>query len=84
MESITVGQYFFVYNAFSFTLATMAAATLFFWISRSQVGPAYKTALTISGLVTAIAAYHYFRIFENWGSAFEVRGGTLTLSLIHI
>lgn len=59
METITVGQYFFVYNAFSFTLATMAAATIFLWLGRSQVGPAYKTALTISGLVTAIAAYHY-------------------------
>jgi hypothetical protein len=34
----------------------MAAATIFLWFGRSQVGPAYKTALTISGLVTAIAA----------------------------
>jgi bacteriorhodopsin len=77
---MTAGQYFFVYNAFSFTLATMAAATLFFWLSRSQVGPAYKTALTISGLVTAIAAYHYFRIFENWGTAYEVRNGVVSLT----
>jgi bacteriorhodopsin len=80
LSSMTAGQYFFVYNAFSFTLATMAAATLFFWISRSQVGPAYKTALTISGLVTAIAAYHYLRIFENWGTAYEVRNGVVTLT----
>lgn len=80
METITAAQYFFVYNAFSFTFATMAAATLFLWISRSQVGTAYKTALTISGLVTAIAAYHYWRIFESWESAYQVRGGAVTVT----
>ncbi len=78
MQTLTAGQYFFVYNAFSFTLATMAAATLFLWLSRSQVSPAYRTALTISGLVTAIAAYHYFRIFESWNAAYTVRSGMVT------
>lgn len=78
MQTLTEGQYFFVYNAFSFTLATMGAATLFLWLSRSQVSPAYRTALTISGLVTLIAAYHYYRIFESWTAAYTVRGGTVT------
>ncbi len=78
MPTIEIGQYLLVYNAFSFTFATMAAATLFLWFGRSQVGPAYKTALTISGLVCAIAAYHYFRIFESWEAAYEVRGGVIT------
>ena len=49
MPPIEIGQYLLVYNAFSFTFATMAAATTFLWFGRSQVGPAYKTALTISG-----------------------------------
>lgn len=80
MPTITIGQYLLVYNAFSFTFATMAAATLFLWISRSQVGPAYKTALTISGLVTAIAAYHYFRIFQSWNEAYEVRNGVIAVT----
>ena len=80
MQALTAGQYFFVYNAFSFTLATMAAATIFLWLGRSQVGPAYRTALTISGLVTFIAAYHYFRIFESWSSAYEVRDGVVTVT----
>ena len=64
MQEISVGQFDLVYNSLSFTFATMAAATLFFWLGRSQVAPAYKTALTLSGLVTAIAAYHYFRILR--------------------
>lgn len=80
MPTIEIGQYLLVYNAFSFTFATMAAATLFLWFGRSQVGPAYKTALTISGLVTAIAAYHYLRIFESWESAYEVREGVITVT----
>lgn len=78
METLSFGQYSLVFNAFSFTFATMAAATLFLWISRSQVGPAYKTALTISGLVTAIAAYHYLRISESWIGAYDVEGGVVT------
>lgn len=77
MQALTAGQYFFVYNAFSFTLATMAAATLFLWLSRSQVAPEYRTALLVSGLVTAIAAYHYYRIFESWENAFSVRQGVV-------
>lgn len=78
MPTIDSGQYLLVYNAFSFTFATMAAATIFLWFGRSQVAAPYKTALTISGLVTAIAAYHYFRIFESWEQAYEVRDGVVT------
>jgi bacteriorhodopsin len=74
---LTVVDYNFVYNAFSFTLAAMAAATLFLWISRSQVSSQYKTALTISGLVTAIAAYHYYRIFNSWEAAYLVKDGVV-------
>jgi len=80
MTSLTVAQYGYVYNALSFTLATMAAATLFLWLSRSQVAPAYKTALTISGLVTAIAAYHYFRIFNSWEAAYTVRDNAMAVT----
>merc|ERR1711953_83362 len=32
----------------------------------------YRTALAITGLVTAIATYHYFRIFNSWVDAFTV------------
>jgi bacteriorhodopsin len=80
MQTLSPDQFFFVYNAFSFTLAAMAAATIFLWLGRSQVGPAYKTALTISGLVTFIAAYHYWRIFESWEGAFEVRNGVVAVT----
>lgn len=78
MENITVGQYDLIYNAFSFAFATLAAATIFFWLGCSQVAPQYRTAMTITGLVTFIAAYHYFRIFESWEAAYNVVNGTVT------
>ena len=82
MTQLTAGQFSLVYNAFSFTFAAMSAATLFLWLGRSQVGPAYKTALTISGLVCAIAAYHYFRIFESWNAAYSLADGVVTSSSV--
>jgi bacteriorhodopsin len=77
MEIVTPFQYSLIYNAFSFTFATMAAATLFLWLGRSQVSHHYRSALVISGLVCAIAAYHYFRIFESWESAYTLKDGTI-------
>ncbi len=77
MEQLSIGQYDLIYNAFSFAFATLAAATLFFWLGRSQVAPQYKTALTITGLVTFIAAYHYFRIFESWSDAYTIVDGAI-------
>lgn len=77
---ISLGQYNLIYNAFSFTFAAMMAATLFFWFGRSQVSDAYKTAMTVTGLVTFIAAYHYFRISQSWVEAYTVMNGTVTAS----
>jgi len=80
MENLTAGQFNLIYNAFSFAFATFAASTLFFWLGRGQVAPQYKTALTITGLVTFIAAYHYFRIFESWSEAYTYVDGVLVAS----
>ena len=78
MENISIFQYSLIYNAFSIALASMAAATLFLWLGRSQVSSNYKTAVTISGLVCAIAAYHYFRISESWDAAYILKDGLVT------
>lgn len=77
MEALSVGQYNLVYNFFSFTIAVMGAATLFFWLGRDQVAPAYRTAVTVTGLVTFIALYHYFRIAESWSGSYEIVDGAL-------
>ena len=75
MENLSIGQYDLIYNAFSFGFATLAAATLFFWLSISQVKPQYKTALVVTGLVTFIAAYHYWRIGQSWSDAYTLVDG---------
>lgn len=77
MLDISISQYDLVYNAFSFTIAAMGAGTIFFFLSRTQVAPAYRTALTITGLVTLIACYHYFRIFQSWESSYTVVNDTI-------
>jgi len=72
MEMISLGQFELVSNAFSFAIAVMGAATVFLFLGRSQVAPQYKTAVTISGVVTLIAFYHYWRIFDSWHGAYTV------------
>jgi bacteriorhodopsin len=67
------GSWSAVYNALSFGIAGMGSATIFFWLQIPNVSKKYRTALTITGLVTFIATYHYFRIFNSWNDAFEVK-----------
>jgi bacteriorhodopsin len=74
---LSIGQYQLVANSFSLTIAAMGAATAFLWISRSQVADQYKTAVTVSGLVTFIALYHYWRIYGSWEDAYKIVDGVL-------
>jgi len=71
-HDVTYPQWLAVYNALSFGTAGMGAATIFFWLQVPQVNKKFRTALTITGLVTAIACYHYVRIFNSWVEAFAV------------
>ncbi len=52
----------------SFWIISMAliAATAFFFLERDRVSPKWKTSLTVSGLVTLVAAVHYFYMREVW------------------
>merc|ERR1712010_105538 len=78
------GSWSAVYNALSFGIAGMGSATIFFWLQIANVNKKYRTALTITGLVTAIATYHYVRIFNSWVDAFDVNnvaGGDYTVKL---
>jgi len=72
---ISYGEWSAVYNGLSFGIAAMGSATIFFWLQLANVSKSYRTALTITGLVTLIATYHYVRIFNSWVEAFEVTNG---------
>jgi bacteriorhodopsin len=81
--NLSLFEFSLVYNSLSFGIAVMGAATVFLFLGRSQVSNHYKTAVTISGLVTLIAAYHYWQIFHSWGSAFTLSDGMMKPSLTH-
>jgi bacteriorhodopsin len=52
----------------SFWIISMAlvAATAFFFLETQRVAGKWKTSLTVSGLVTLVAATHYFYMREVW------------------
>ncbi len=52
----------------SFWLISMAliAATAFFFLETQRVSAKWKTSLVVSGLVTLVAAVHYFYMREVW------------------
>ena len=67
---LTAVQYDIVYNMTSLGLASMAASTVFFFLRLSSFAEKYRTALCFTGLVTYIAMYHYFRIFNSFENAY--------------
>ncbi len=73
--TLSEGQYQLVYNSFSFVIASMGAAILFFLLVRNRVAPRHRMALTLSTLVVSIAFYHYIRIFNSWSDAFSFIDG---------
>jgi len=68
-DGFTYEQWSAVYNALSFGIAGMGAASIFAFFQHFNVNKNYRTALIINGLVTLIACYHYFRIFDSWNAA---------------
>ena len=73
-----LASYNLIYNFLSFAIAAFGASTIFFFAQRSQVAPAYKTALTLSGLVCLIAFYHYLRLFDSFNDAYLISFDLIT------
>lgn len=70
IPSLTATNYSTVYNLLSLVIASMLFTALFLLLSRSRVAPRYRNALTVSAVVCGIAAYHYFRIFDNFKASY--------------
>ena len=47
----------------------MLACTVYTLVSQSRVLPKYRAALVMSSMVTFIAGYHYFRIFNSFNES---------------
>ncbi len=76
-EFLTAGQYTTVYNVLSFGLASMLFTSIFMVLALNRVLPRYRLALITSAMVTGIAAYHYYRIFNSFSDAFGPGGDPL-------
>merc|ERR1719156_179781 len=84
MVSLTPNQYDVIYNMLSLGLASMAASTVFFFLRLGSFAERYKAALCFTGLVTFIAMYHYFRIFDSFNAAYRYVDWFLTVPLLLI
>jgi bacteriorhodopsin len=69
MVKLDANQWNLVYNVFSFGLISMLACTVYTLVSQARVAPKYRNALVMSSMVTFIAGYHYWRIFNSFGEA---------------
>jgi len=71
MLTLTANQWNLVYNVFSFGLVSMLACTIYTLVSQARVLPKYRNALVMSSMVTFIAGYHYWRIFNSFSESSE-------------
>ena len=57
---------------FTFFLGSVAmfAATVFFFVERSSVSDEWKLSMTVSGLITLIAAVHYYYMRDVWVTSY--------------
>jgi bacteriorhodopsin len=78
MMTLSSNEWNIVYNVFSFGLVSMLACTVYTLVSQARVLPKYRNALVMSSMVTLIAAYHYWRIFDSFSDASE--GTTVNVS----
>jgi bacteriorhodopsin len=74
MIHLSGNQWSSLYNIFSFGLISMLACTVYTLVSQSRVLPKYRSALVMSSMVTFIAGYHYFRIFNSFNESTDAQG----------
>ncbi len=70
ISSLSSGQYSTVYNLLSLAIASLLFTSLYLLLVQRQVAQRYRNALIVSATVCGIAAYHYFRIFNNFRDSY--------------
>jgi bacteriorhodopsin len=76
-DELTQFQFNTVYNFLSLVIAAQLFGAIFLLVVQPRVLARYRQALVISAIVCGIAAYHYFRIFDSFKTAFvtDAQGG---------
>ena len=72
MPELTSAQFSTVYNVLSLAIASMMGTFVFFALVRHEIVMKYRGSVSAGALVVFIAAYHYFRIFNNWEAAYQI------------
>ncbi len=81
IPSLSASQFDTVYNLFSLVIASMVFTALYLLLSQRRVTARYRNAVVISAIVCGIAAYHYFRIFDNFKASYPPGA---TVSAAHV
>ena len=69
---ITPAQFMLVMNVLNLSIALFAGFSLLFLLLRRNVGHHYGISVALMSAVTAMAGYHYFRLYSNWLAAFTL------------
>ena len=80
MLQLSSGQWSTLFNMFSFGLISMLACTVYTLVAQSHVLAKYRLALVMSSMVTFIAGYHYWRIFNSFEHSSENNAVTIGTS----
>ena len=62
---LTSQQYELIVMVFSFAMGAMGISSVFFFSQRGEVLPRYRVSITLLSLVSAIAAYNYYRLYTT-------------------
>ena len=73
MDLMTLTQF-----SFYFGTASMLCASVFFFFERGEVSAKWRTSVTVAGLVTFIAFFHYMTMRESsiWGAQLQASNCT--------
>ena len=83
MLQLTNGQWSSLFNMFSFGLISMLACTVYTLVAQNHVLAKYRMALVMSSMVTFIAGYHYWRIFNSFEHSSMKMQSQLELLRVH-
>jgi bacteriorhodopsin len=80
MKALNAGLSMEGVTMYLFWLSTVAmgAGAFYFWLQRQTVAKQYQTAMTVAGIICAVAAFHYWRMsgiyLEGVASLFDDNG----------
>lgn len=88
MRALNAGLSMEGVTMYLFWLGTVAmgAGAMYFWLQRKTVGVQYQTAVTVAGIICAVAAFHYWRMsgiyLEGVASLFNENGDRIPGAVI--